>query len=66
MSRPLIVAGYPENITATVSGQAKLLCKVHRPASTRVQWLKVELGGPGRGLRPLTVSGAQLSDRKKK
>ncbi|XP_051902436.1 fibroblast growth factor receptor 4-like isoform X2 [Hippocampus zosterae] len=54
MSRPLIVAGYPENITATVTGQAKLLCKVHRPASTRVQWLKVELEGPGRGLRPLT------------
>ncbi|XP_061607168.1 fibroblast growth factor receptor 4 [Phyllopteryx taeniolatus] len=60
MPRPLIMPGYPENITATVTGQAKLLCKVHRPASTKVQWLKVELGGAGRGpggpprLRPLT------------
>lgn len=49
--------GYPENTTAVVGGQAKLVCKVHRPVSTKVQWLKVEAsvpGGPPR-LRALTV-----------
>ncbi|XP_037125653.1 fibroblast growth factor receptor 4 isoform X1 [Syngnathus acus] len=54
VSRPLIVPGYPENITVTVSGQAKLLCEVHRPTSTKVQWLKAELSGGALGLRPLT------------
>lgn len=57
VSRPLIVPGYPENTTAVVGGQAKLICKVHRPASTKVQWLKTEAsvqGGPPR-LRALTV-----------
>lgn len=61
ISRPLILPGYPENTTAVVGGQAKLVCKVHRPASTRVQWLKKEAGLPGRSqggqprLRALTV-----------
>jgi len=50
------VPGYPENTTALVGGQAKLACQVHRPASTKVQWLKTEVsqGGPPR-LRALTV-----------
>ncbi len=61
VSRPLIVPGYPENTTGVVGGQAKLVCKVHRPASTKVQWLKTEASVPGRSqggtprLRALTV-----------
>lgn len=56
VSRPLIVPGYPENTTAVVGSQAKLVCKVHRPTSTKVQWLKTEVSaqGPIR-LRALTV-----------
>lgn len=61
VSRPLIVPGYPENTTAVLGGQAKLVCKIHRPATTKVQWLKTEVssvgrhqGGPPR-LRALTV-----------
>uniref|UniRef100_A0AAQ5YC58 Fibroblast growth factor receptor n=1 Tax=Amphiprion ocellaris TaxID=80972 RepID=A0AAQ5YC58_AMPOC len=46
VSRPLIVPGYPENTTAVVGGQAKLVCKVHRPASTKIQWLKTKSEGP--------------------
>lgn len=48
--------GYPENITGVVGGQAKLACKIHRPASTKVQWLKAEvsLEGPPH-LSALTV-----------
>lgn len=58
VSRPLIVPGYPENTTAVVGGQAKLVCKVHRPLSTKVQWLKTEASVPGTPprLRALTVS----------
>ncbi|XP_019941395.2 fibroblast growth factor receptor 4 [Paralichthys olivaceus] len=48
ISRPLIVPGYPENTTAVVGGQAKLVCKVHRPTSTKVQWLKTDVSAPGR------------------
>uniref|UniRef100_A0AAX7UZ68 Fibroblast growth factor receptor n=1 Tax=Astatotilapia calliptera TaxID=8154 RepID=A0AAX7UZ68_ASTCA len=47
VTRPLIVPGYPENTTAVVGGQAKLMCKVHRPGSTKVQWLKVNVSEPG-------------------
>ncbi|KAL6098404.1 fgfr4 [Pungitius sinensis] len=56
VSRPLIVPGYPGNITGVVGGQAKLTCKIHRPASTKVQWLKTEvsLEGPPR-LSALTI-----------
>ncbi|XP_068186814.1 fibroblast growth factor receptor 4 [Antennarius striatus] len=42
VSRPLILPGYPENTTVVVGEQTKLLCKVHWPASTKVQWLKME------------------------
>uniref|UniRef100_A0A8C6V1D5 Fibroblast growth factor receptor n=1 Tax=Neogobius melanostomus TaxID=47308 RepID=A0A8C6V1D5_9GOBI len=42
VTRPLILPGFPENGTAVVGGQAKLLCKVHRPDKTQVQWLKAE------------------------
>uniref|UniRef100_A0A672J651 Fibroblast growth factor receptor n=1 Tax=Salarias fasciatus TaxID=181472 RepID=A0A672J651_SALFA len=61
VSRPLIVPGYPENTTGLLGGQVKLVCKIHRPASTKVQWLKTEAGGSGRGqggsprLRALTT-----------
>lgn len=60
--------GYPENTTGVVGGQAKLVCKVHRPASTKVQWLKTEVSAPGRTregqprLRALTVRTDQLTD----
>lgn len=57
VSRPLIIPGYPENTTAVVGGEAKLVCKVHRPVSTKVQWLKTEASVDG-GLsrhRALTV-----------
>lgn len=61
VSRPLIVPGYPENTTGVVGGQAKLVCKVHRPSSTKVQWLKTEVSAPAQSqegpprLRALTV-----------
>lgn len=42
-----MVPGFPENTTAVVGGQAKLVCKVHRPLSTRVQWLKREASQSG-------------------
>ncbi|XP_072302108.1 fibroblast growth factor receptor 4 [Eucyclogobius newberryi] len=41
--RPLILPGFPENSTAAVGGRAELLCKVHRPDKTQVQWLKAEI-----------------------
>lgn len=44
LSKPLILPGFPENATAVVGGQARLLCKVHRPDKTQVQWLKAEIG----------------------
>lgn len=56
-----MVPGFPENTTAVVGGQAKLVCKVHRPLSTKVQWLKREAGVSGQTLegpprpRELTV-----------
>ncbi len=68
VSRPLIVPGYPENTTGVVGGQVKLVCKVHRPVSTKVQWLKTEASAPGRSqggpprLRALTVRTDQLTD----
>uniref|UniRef100_A0A673BSV5 Fibroblast growth factor receptor 4 n=1 Tax=Sphaeramia orbicularis TaxID=375764 RepID=A0A673BSV5_9TELE len=49
VSRPLILPGYPENTTAVVGGGATLVCKVHRPASTRVQWLKTEVSSSSTG-----------------
>lgn len=42
-----MVPGLPENTTAVVGGQAKLVCKVHRPLSTKVQWLKREASVSG-------------------
>uniref|UniRef100_A0A6Q2Y2U0 Fibroblast growth factor receptor 4 n=1 Tax=Esox lucius TaxID=8010 RepID=A0A6Q2Y2U0_ESOLU len=64
-SRPLILPGYPENATAVVGGQVKLLCKVHRPAFTKVQWLKRDgerLGAEGQPyLRALTALQSNIS-----
>lgn len=42
-----MVPGFPENTTAVVGGQVKLVCKVHRPLSTMVQWLKREASVSG-------------------
>lgn len=64
--KPLMVPGFPENTTAVVGGQAKLVCKVHRPLSTKVQWLKKEASVSGQTLegpprpRELTVSKLSL------
>lgn len=63
--RPLILPHYPENATAVVGGQVKLLCKVHRPAFTKVQWLKRDgdrLGAEGQPhLRVLTALQSNIS-----
>ncbi|XP_072230353.1 fibroblast growth factor receptor 4 [Leuresthes tenuis] len=70
VSRPLIIPGYPENTTGVVGGQAKLMCKVHRPASTKVQWLKTDISSPGRSqggppqikaLTPLQTNGSKVN-----
>uniref|UniRef100_A0A8C6Q2Y7 Fibroblast growth factor receptor 4 n=1 Tax=Nothobranchius furzeri TaxID=105023 RepID=A0A8C6Q2Y7_NOTFU len=71
LSRPLIVPGYPENTTGMVGGQASLVCKVHRPASTKVQWLKrndssnperSQGGSPHiRALTPLQSNGSKVN-----
>uniref|UniRef100_A0A7N6AE74 Fibroblast growth factor receptor 4 n=1 Tax=Anabas testudineus TaxID=64144 RepID=A0A7N6AE74_ANATE len=70
VSRPLIVPGYPENTTGVVGGQAKLVCKIHRPATTKVQWLRTEVnsvgrhqGGPPqlRALTPLQTNTSKLN-----
>lgn len=57
--RPPLVPGYPENTTAVVGGNVKLVCKVHKPASTRIQWLRKDdsvLGADNQPhLRALTV-----------
>lgn len=56
--RPTLQTGFPENTTALFGGQAKLVCKVHRPASTRLQWFKKDKDRPGPDgsplLKPLT------------
>lgn len=57
--RPPLVPGFPENTTAVMGGNVKLVCKVHKPASTRIQWLKKDdtlLGDDNQPhLRALTV-----------
>uniref|UniRef100_A0A8C8A0W6 Fibroblast growth factor receptor 4 n=1 Tax=Oryzias sinensis TaxID=183150 RepID=A0A8C8A0W6_9TELE len=64
-SRPLIVPGYPRNTTVELGGQAKLLCKVHKPAFTKVQWLKSESSSTGasqpqiKALTPLQSSSSK-------
>ncbi|RVE64216.1 hypothetical protein OJAV_G00144490 [Oryzias javanicus] len=60
-SRPLIVPGYPKNATVELGGQAKLLCKIHKPAFTKVQWLKSESSGQPqiRALTPLQSSSSK-------
>ncbi|XP_060747434.1 fibroblast growth factor receptor 4 isoform X1 [Tachysurus vachellii] len=56
--RPTLQPGFPENTTVLVGGQAKLVCKVHRPATTRLQWFKKDgdrLGPDGSPLlKPIT------------
>ncbi|XP_061596549.1 fibroblast growth factor receptor 4 [Cololabis saira] len=68
-SRPLTVPGYPENTTGVVGGQVQLTCKVHRPAFTKVQWLKRDISVPGwsqggtpriKALTPLESSGSKV------
>uniref|UniRef100_A0AAV2J9L7 receptor protein-tyrosine kinase n=1 Tax=Knipowitschia caucasica TaxID=637954 RepID=A0AAV2J9L7_KNICA len=39
-SRPLILPGFPQNVTAEAGAEATLVCKVHRPDQTQVQWLR--------------------------
>ncbi|XP_056303173.1 fibroblast growth factor receptor 4 isoform X1 [Danio aesculapii] len=40
VSRHVLTPGYPENATVLVGGHVKLVCKLHQPASTRLQWFK--------------------------
>nr|AAH95604.1 Fgfr4 protein [Danio rerio] len=40
VSRHILTPGYPENATVLVGGHVKLVCKLHQPASTRLQWFK--------------------------
>ncbi|KAJ8385406.1 hypothetical protein AAFF_G00189320 [Aldrovandia affinis] len=68
LSRPLLQPGYPENATVVVGGLATLHCKVHRPASTRVQWFKKDserLGTDGlpylRALSPLLKNVSKVN-----
>lgn len=53
VSQPTLQPGFPENTTVMVGGQAKLVCKVHRPATTRLQWFKKESNGAGPDGSPL-------------
>ncbi|KAJ3588686.1 hypothetical protein NHX12_009540 [Muraenolepis orangiensis] len=53
-ARLLLVPSYPENVTVVQGGQAALECRIHRPATTGVQWLKRD-GETDDGLRPLTA-----------
>ncbi|TNM84431.1 hypothetical protein fugu_008609 [Takifugu bimaculatus] len=66
--KPLMVPGFPENTTAVVGGQAKLVCKVHRPLSTKVQWLKKEDSVSGQTLegppRPRELTALQSNASK--
>ncbi|MCJ8740560.1 hypothetical protein PDJAM_G00060290 [Pangasius djambal] len=63
--RPTIQPGFPENTTVLVGGQAELVCKVHRPATTRLQWFKKDrdrLGPDGSPLlKPLTPLQDKIS-----
>ncbi|XP_051955369.1 fibroblast growth factor receptor 4-like isoform X2 [Xyrauchen texanus] len=40
VSRPTLLSGFPENTTVLVGGHVKLVCKLHQPASTCLQWFK--------------------------
>ncbi|XP_051960001.1 fibroblast growth factor receptor 4 [Xyrauchen texanus] len=40
VARPALLPGFPENTTVLVGGHVKLVCKLHQPASTRLQWFK--------------------------
>lgn len=67
-SRPLIVPGYPRNTTVELGGQARLLCKVHKPAFTKVQWLKSESSSTGASqpqIKALTVRSGLHTTKKK-
>lgn len=71
VSRPLILPGFLENSTAVVGGQAKLVCKVHRPDKTKVQWLKTDVSSSLeenqgeqvhlRALTPLQNNGSKVN-----
>ncbi|KAJ8276801.1 hypothetical protein COCON_G00085530 [Conger conger] len=62
---PLLQPGHPENATVRAGGQVELRCRVHRPGTTRVQWLKRDPDHTGPGglplLRALTVSDSSVS-----
>lgn len=57
-ARLLLVPSYPQNVTVVEGAQATLECRVHRPATTRVQWLKRDPQTPegaDDSLRPMMV-----------
>uniref|UniRef100_A0A8C1B8R3 Fibroblast growth factor receptor n=1 Tax=Cyprinus carpio carpio TaxID=630221 RepID=A0A8C1B8R3_CYPCA len=62
-SRPILFPGFPENATVLVGGHVKLVCKLHQPASTRLQWFKKDsnrLGPDGSPL--LTIADVTFED----
>ncbi|KAK3555790.1 hypothetical protein QTP86_028923 [Hemibagrus guttatus] len=60
--RPTLQSGFPENTTVLVGGQAKLVCKVHRPATTRLQWFKKDRDRLGHDGSPLLKPITPLQD----
>uniref|UniRef100_A0A8C1X9H1 Fibroblast growth factor receptor 4 n=1 Tax=Cyprinus carpio TaxID=7962 RepID=A0A8C1X9H1_CYPCA len=53
VSRPILIPGFPENATVLVGGHVKLVCKLHKPVSTRLQWFKKDSNHLGPDGSPL-------------
>uniref|UniRef100_A0A8C1XFP1 Fibroblast growth factor receptor n=1 Tax=Cyprinus carpio TaxID=7962 RepID=A0A8C1XFP1_CYPCA len=66
VSRPILIPGFPENATVLVGGHVKLVCKLHKPVSTRLQWFKKDsnhLGPDGSPLLTvLTIADVTYED----
>ncbi len=56
VSRPILIPGFPENATVLVGGHVKLVCKLHQPASTRLQWFKKDSNRPGPDGSPILTA----------
>lgn len=56
VSRPILIPGFPENATVLVGGHVKLVCKLHQPASTRLQWFKKDSNRQGPDGSPLLTA----------
>lgn len=56
VSRPILIPGFPDNATVLVGGHVKLVCKLHQPASTRLQWFKKDSNRQGPDGSPLLTA----------